>query len=172
MQADNVIVTIQKQPYYQCTVADLEIHTKNVPDKTERFLKVLKLHFTLIAGIIGFGLKQLSVLFGYISHPCPCRILFVCVVKRQILVKLHDKDYAVSKEADFLFFFYFFTPTCYFFPFSPAEVRSLWAQLRRDEPHLLSNFEDFLARVTSQIIEANQEKSEMESALKRSAEAS
>ena len=54
------------------------------------------------------------------------------------------------------------------YPISPAEVRSLWAQLRRDEPHLLSNFEDFLARVTSQIIEANQEKREMESALKRS----
>ncbi|XP_008291518.1 ras and EF-hand domain-containing protein homolog [Stegastes partitus] len=51
----------------------------------------------------------------------------------------------------------------------PAEVRSLWAQLRRDEPHLLSNFEDFLARVTSQIIEANQEKRDMESALKRKA---
>uniref|UniRef100_A0A8C4HCZ6 EF-hand domain-containing protein n=1 Tax=Dicentrarchus labrax TaxID=13489 RepID=A0A8C4HCZ6_DICLA len=51
----------------------------------------------------------------------------------------------------------------------PAEVRSLWAQLRRDEPHLLSNFEDFLARVTSQIREANQEKREMESALKRKA---
>ncbi|XP_035520196.1 ras and EF-hand domain-containing protein homolog [Morone saxatilis] len=51
----------------------------------------------------------------------------------------------------------------------PAEVRSLWAQLRRDEPHLLSNFEDFLARVTSQIVEANQEKREMESALKRKA---
>ncbi|XP_077372690.1 EF-hand calcium-binding domain-containing protein 4B [Festucalex cinctus] len=49
----------------------------------------------------------------------------------------------------------------------PAEVRSLWAQLRRDEPHLLSNFEDFLARVTSQIIVANQEKREMENALKR-----
>lgn len=52
---------------------------------------------------------------------------------------------------------------------NPTEIRSLWAQLRRDEPHLLSNFEDFLARVTSQIIEANQEKSEMESALKRKA---
>ncbi|XP_010755121.3 ras and EF-hand domain-containing protein homolog [Larimichthys crocea] len=51
----------------------------------------------------------------------------------------------------------------------PAEVRSLWAQLRRDEPHLLSNFEDFLARVTSQIIEANMEKKEMESVLKRKA---
>lgn len=50
-----------------------------------------------------------------------------------------------------------------------AEVHSLWAQLRRDEPHLLSNFEDFLARVTSQIREANQEKNEMESALKRKA---
>ncbi|XP_047202603.1 EF-hand calcium-binding domain-containing protein 4B isoform X2 [Girardinichthys multiradiatus] len=52
---------------------------------------------------------------------------------------------------------------------SPAEVRTLWAKLRRDEPHLLSNFEHFLARVTAQIREANQEKREMESALKRKA---
>lgn len=51
----------------------------------------------------------------------------------------------------------------------PAEVRSLWAQLRRDEPHLLSNFEEFLARVTYQIKEATQEKDEMETALKRKA---
>ncbi|XP_029009714.1 EF-hand calcium-binding domain-containing protein 4B [Betta splendens] len=50
-----------------------------------------------------------------------------------------------------------------------VEVRSLWAQLRRDEPHLLSNFEDFLARVTSQIKEANQERKEMESVLKKKA---
>ncbi|KAI5098068.1 EF-hand calcium-binding domain-containing protein 4B, partial [Silurus meridionalis] len=48
-------------------------------------------------------------------------------------------------------------------------VRSLWAQLRKDEPRLLSNFEQFLARVTYQIKEANQEKSEMETALKRKA---
>ncbi|CAB1322944.1 unnamed protein product, partial [Coregonus sp. 'balchen'] len=33
----------------------------------------------------------------------------------------------------------------------PGEVRSLWAQLTRDEPHLLSNFEEFLARVILQI---------------------
>ncbi|XP_043980428.1 EF-hand calcium-binding domain-containing protein 4B isoform X1 [Gambusia affinis] len=49
----------------------------------------------------------------------------------------------------------------------PAEVRSLWVQLRRDEPQLLSNFEHFLARVTAQIRDANQEKRDMESALKR-----
>ncbi|KAK5928380.1 hypothetical protein CgunFtcFv8_013447 [Champsocephalus gunnari] len=49
----------------------------------------------------------------------------------------------------------------------PTEVRSLWATLRRDEPHLLSNFEDFLSRVTSKIIEATQEKREMENALQR-----
>lgn len=54
-----------------------------------------------------------------------------------------------------------------FLPSSPEEVRSLWAQLRRDEPHLLSNFEEFLARVTHQIKEAHQEKKEMESALQR-----
>ncbi|KAM6984752.1 EF-hand calcium-binding domain-containing protein 4B-like [Aplochiton taeniatus] len=51
----------------------------------------------------------------------------------------------------------------------PGEVRSLWAQLRRDEPHLLSNFEEFLSRVTSQIKEAHHEKREMESALQRKA---
>uniref|UniRef100_A0A8C9TWP5 Calcium release activated channel regulator 2A n=1 Tax=Scleropages formosus TaxID=113540 RepID=A0A8C9TWP5_SCLFO len=51
----------------------------------------------------------------------------------------------------------------------PGEVRRLWTQLRRDEPHLLSNFEEFLARVTLQIKEANQEKHQMESALKRKA---
>ncbi|XP_036441505.1 ras and EF-hand domain-containing protein homolog [Colossoma macropomum] len=51
----------------------------------------------------------------------------------------------------------------------PGEVRSLWAQLRKDEPRLLSNFEEFLARVTYQIKEANQEKMEMETALKRKA---
>nr|XP_061809430.1 EF-hand calcium-binding domain-containing protein 4B-like [Nerophis lumbriciformis] len=50
-----------------------------------------------------------------------------------------------------------------------GEVRSLWAQLRRDEPHLLSNFEEFLARVTYQIKEAHQEKRDMESALQRKA---
>ncbi|KAK0131834.1 EF-hand calcium-binding domain-containing protein 4B [Merluccius polli] len=51
----------------------------------------------------------------------------------------------------------------------PGEVRSLWAQLRKDEPHLLSNFEEFLARVTYQIKEAKEEKKEMESALQRKA---
>ncbi|XP_067247054.1 EF-hand calcium-binding domain-containing protein 4B [Chanodichthys erythropterus] len=51
----------------------------------------------------------------------------------------------------------------------PSEVRSLWAQLRKDEPHLLSNFEEFLARVTYQIKEAQQERKEMESALRRKA---
>uniref|UniRef100_A0A673IXX9 EF-hand calcium-binding domain-containing protein 4B-like n=1 Tax=Sinocyclocheilus rhinocerous TaxID=307959 RepID=A0A673IXX9_9TELE len=44
----------------------------------------------------------------------------------------------------------------------PSEVRSLWAQLRKDEPRLLSNFEEFLARVTYQIKEARQERKEME----------
>ncbi|XP_076014960.1 EF-hand calcium-binding domain-containing protein 4B [Genypterus blacodes] len=51
----------------------------------------------------------------------------------------------------------------------PGEVRSLWARLRRDEPHLLSNFEEFLARVTHQIKDAHQERTEMESALQRKA---
>uniref|UniRef100_A0A8C7YPH1 small monomeric GTPase n=1 Tax=Oryzias sinensis TaxID=183150 RepID=A0A8C7YPH1_9TELE len=51
----------------------------------------------------------------------------------------------------------------------PGEVRNLWTQFRRNEPHLLSNFEEFLARVTVQIKEAYREKKEMESALQRKA---
>ncbi|RXN02346.1 ras and EF-hand domain-containing-like protein [Labeo rohita] len=51
----------------------------------------------------------------------------------------------------------------------PSEVRSLWAQLRNDEPHLLSDFEEFLAHVTYQIKEARQERKEMESTLRRKA---
>ncbi|XP_056604818.1 EF-hand calcium-binding domain-containing protein 4B [Triplophysa dalaica] len=51
----------------------------------------------------------------------------------------------------------------------PSEVRSLWTQLRKDEPHLLSNFEEFLARVTYQIKEAQQERKEIEGVLKRNA---
>ncbi|XP_076861245.1 EF-hand calcium-binding domain-containing protein 4B isoform X2 [Brachyhypopomus gauderio] len=47
-----------------------------------------------------------------------------------------------------------------------SEVRSLWAQLQRDEPHLLSSFEEFLAQVTSQI---RQERKEMENALRMKA---
>uniref|UniRef100_A0A8B9RG20 Calcium release activated channel regulator 2Ab n=1 Tax=Astyanax mexicanus TaxID=7994 RepID=A0A8B9RG20_ASTMX len=49
------------------------------------------------------------------------------------------------------------------------EVRGLWAQLRKDEPHLLYNFEEFLARVTAQIRAAQQEGKEMESALRKKA---
>ncbi|XP_049329270.1 EF-hand calcium-binding domain-containing protein 4B [Astyanax mexicanus] len=51
----------------------------------------------------------------------------------------------------------------------PSEVRGLWAQLRKDEPHLLYNFEEFLARVTAQIRAAQQEGKEMESALRKKA---
>ncbi|KAG2459893.1 EFC4B protein, partial [Polypterus senegalus] len=47
------------------------------------------------------------------------------------------------------------------------EVKSLWGHLRKNEAHLLSNFEEFLSRVSYQIQEANEEKKEMESALKR-----
>ncbi|MEE6478150.1 hypothetical protein FKM82_011757 [Ascaphus truei] len=40
-------------------------------------------------------------------------------------------------------------------------------QLRKDEPHLLSSFEEFLVRIFSQLQEANDEKNEMECALKK-----
>ncbi|XP_075756704.1 EF-hand calcium-binding domain-containing protein 4B isoform X2 [Pelodiscus sinensis] len=46
-------------------------------------------------------------------------------------------------------------------------IRQLWSQLRKDEPHLLSNFEEFLVRIYSQLQEADNEKNELEYALKK-----
>ncbi|KAM9312912.1 EF-hand calcium-binding domain-containing protein 4B [Gastrophryne carolinensis] len=46
-------------------------------------------------------------------------------------------------------------------------IKRLWMDLRKDEPHLLPNFEEFLMRVFSQLQEANEEKNEMECALKK-----
>ncbi|XP_019399738.1 PREDICTED: EF-hand calcium-binding domain-containing protein 4B [Crocodylus porosus] len=48
-----------------------------------------------------------------------------------------------------------------------SDVKQLWLQLRKEEPHLLSSFEEFLARVFSQLQEADNEKNELESALKK-----
>ncbi|KFO10107.1 EF-hand calcium-binding domain-containing protein 4A, partial [Balearica regulorum gibbericeps] len=49
----------------------------------------------------------------------------------------------------------------------PCEIRELWGQLRKERPELLSNFEEFLLRVSSYIREMNHEKESMEQALKR-----
>lgn len=48
-----------------------------------------------------------------------------------------------------------------------SDVKQLWLQLKKDEPHLLSNFEDFLARIFSQLQEAHEEKNELECTLKK-----
>ncbi|KFU94922.1 EF-hand calcium-binding domain-containing protein 4B, partial [Chaetura pelagica] len=48
-----------------------------------------------------------------------------------------------------------------------SDVKQLWLQLRKDEPHLLSNFEEFLVRIFSQLQEADKEKNELECALKK-----
>ncbi|KFW09712.1 EF-hand calcium-binding domain-containing protein 4B, partial [Fulmarus glacialis] len=48
-----------------------------------------------------------------------------------------------------------------------SDVKQLWLQLRKDEPHLLSNFEEFLVRIFSQLQEADNEKNELECALKK-----
>ncbi|NXC12213.1 EFC4B protein, partial [Corythaeola cristata] len=48
-----------------------------------------------------------------------------------------------------------------------SDVKQLWLQLRKDEPHLLSNFEEFLVRIFSQLQEADNEKTELECALKK-----
>ncbi|KAG8438832.1 hypothetical protein GDO86_005140 [Hymenochirus boettgeri] len=46
-------------------------------------------------------------------------------------------------------------------------IKKLWMELRKEEPHLLSSFEEFLIRIFSQLQEANAEKNEMEFALKK-----
>ncbi|NXV38720.1 EFC4B protein, partial [Rissa tridactyla] len=48
-----------------------------------------------------------------------------------------------------------------------SDVKQLWLQLRKDEPHLLSNFEEFLVRIFSQLQDADDEKNELEWALKK-----
>ncbi|NWX87724.1 EFC4B protein, partial [Nothoprocta ornata] len=47
------------------------------------------------------------------------------------------------------------------------DVKQLWLQLKKDEPHLLSNFEELLARIIAQFHEADNEKNELECALKK-----
>ncbi|XP_013367006.1 PREDICTED: EF-hand calcium-binding domain-containing protein 4B isoform X2 [Chinchilla lanigera] len=48
-----------------------------------------------------------------------------------------------------------------------SDVKQLWLQLKKEEPHLLSSFEDFLTRIFSQLQEAHEEKNELECALKK-----
>ncbi|NXC90731.1 EFC4B protein, partial [Cercotrichas coryphoeus] len=48
-----------------------------------------------------------------------------------------------------------------------TDVKQLWLQLRKEEPHLLSSFEEFLVRIFSQLQEADNEKNELENALKK-----
>ncbi|NXB65969.1 EFC4B protein, partial [Struthidea cinerea] len=48
-----------------------------------------------------------------------------------------------------------------------SDVKQLWLQLRKEEPHLLSKFEEFLVRIFSQLQEADNEKNELECALKK-----
>ncbi|XP_014663685.1 PREDICTED: EF-hand calcium-binding domain-containing protein 4B-like [Priapulus caudatus] len=46
------------------------------------------------------------------------------------------------------------------------QIRELWLQLRRDEPHLLDNFEDFLGRMASLLKRSELELSSLQSAIK------
>uniref|UniRef100_A0A670I0A2 Calcium release activated channel regulator 2A n=1 Tax=Podarcis muralis TaxID=64176 RepID=A0A670I0A2_PODMU len=48
-----------------------------------------------------------------------------------------------------------------------SDIKQLWSHLRKDEPHLLSSFEEFLTKVFSQLQEADNEKSELERVLNR-----
>lgn len=59
-------------------------------------------------------------------------------------------------------------PCCGFsFPHSESDVRQLWLQLKKDEPHLLSNFEDLLATIFAQLQEAHEQKTELEYTLRK-----
>lgn len=48
-----------------------------------------------------------------------------------------------------------------------SDVKQLWLQLRKEEPHLLPSFEDVLTKIFSQLQEAQEEKMELECALRK-----
>ncbi|XP_049977960.1 EF-hand calcium-binding domain-containing protein 4B isoform X1 [Alexandromys fortis] len=48
-----------------------------------------------------------------------------------------------------------------------SDVRQLWLQLKKDEPHLLANFEDLLTTIFAQLQEANEQKTELEYTLRK-----
>ncbi|XP_051011386.1 EF-hand calcium-binding domain-containing protein 4B [Acomys russatus] len=48
-----------------------------------------------------------------------------------------------------------------------SDIRQLWLQLRKDEPHLLSSFEDLLNTIFAQLQEAHEQKNELECALRK-----
>lgn len=50
---------------------------------------------------------------------------------------------------------------------SRATVKTLWMKIRHDEPELMSNFEDFLYKITNDIQRARGDFESLESALKR-----
>lgn len=48
-----------------------------------------------------------------------------------------------------------------------SDVRQLWLQLKKDEPHLLANFEDLLTMIFAQLQEAHEQKTELEYTLRK-----
>ncbi|XP_058511839.1 EF-hand calcium-binding domain-containing protein 4B [Ochotona princeps] len=48
-----------------------------------------------------------------------------------------------------------------------SDIKQLWLQLKKDEPHLLSSFEGFLTSIFSQLQEAHEEKNELECILQK-----
>lgn len=57
--------------------------------------------------------------------------------------------------------------SCFSSLHSESDVRQLWLQLKKDEPHLLSNFEDLLTTIFTQLQEAHEQKNELECALRK-----
>lgn len=53
------------------------------------------------------------------------------------------------------------------FSCSQATVKTLWMKIRHDEPELMSNFEDFLYKVSNDIQRARGDFDSLEAALKR-----
>ena len=55
----------------------------------------------------------------------------------------------------------------FFFQFSIDVIKCIWSKIRRDEPELLGNFEEFLGRVTGEIKRSHTDLSSLESALRK-----
>ena len=54
-----------------------------------------------------------------------------------------------------------------FFQLSIDVIKCIWSKIRRDEPELLGNFEEFLGRVTGEIKRSHTDLSSLESALRK-----
>ena len=82
-------------------------------------------------------------------------------------LKFELKSFQFHSEIDICLPIYAIIYKSSYLCFSPDLVKDLWAKLRREEPELLGNFEEFLARVTSDLKCTKTDYQNLETALRK-----